>query len=549
MAHFDLLREPWIPCLMLEGGNRQEFSLTDTLLRAPEIRELSDPSPLVTLALHRLLLAVLHRVFGPKDSEEWADLWHHGWDNTRLAAYFAREGVRDRFDLFDNEHPFYQTASLDFKDRKPVSHLAHQLASGGNPATAFDHGTQDCLSPAEAARFLVAFQAYAVSGLQSREHPENRSATAAPLVKGAAILVRGKSLFHTLMLNLHDYGAESVEPFDCSLEDRPSWEQDDETPAEECYPAGYLDLLTWQSRRIRLEPPDSDNEPVWNVVIYKGRSLHRSWHQRGKETMFAFRCSLKAAKGQDPWPAVGFQQDRAVWRDSLALCQMVAGRTERPKTLTWLADLVADGVLPRSLTLPVELFGLCTHARQAAKVMLWRNEHLPLPAAYLEDDELVNTLAGALRTAEEGGAALRRSAWAMAELILDPDSGRHGGGRPKRDNTSALATRLIPQRLYWAMLEVPFRRLIAVLPTDAVCDDGIMTYGSVALREWERAVHRAALDAFESSASSLGLSTASAKAIARAECQLRAALHRLLSSDVSADAQIEETDEEVTLTT
>ncbi|MCL5026307.1 MAG: type I-E CRISPR-associated protein Cse1/CasA [Chloroflexi bacterium] len=540
MPHFDLLQEGWIPCVMLGGSNAQELNLKETLVRACEIQELSDPSPLVTLALHRLLLAVLHRVFGPKDTGDWALLWNNGWDNARLEEYFARESVRDRFNLFDDEHPFYQTGDLDFKYEKPIANLAHQMASGGNPMALFDHTQDCCLRPAEAARYLIAFQSYAVEGLLSFENPADRSADAAPLVKGASVLVRGEDLFRTLMLNLHQYNAEEREPFEVSGEDLPAWEQDEPTRAEDRHPAGYLDLLTWQSRRVRLLPPESDGEPVRSVVIMKGRQFPTLGYRHGKETMLAFRCVQKAAKGQDPWPAVGFREDRVVWRDSLALFQAVEGRHTPPKMLTWLADLVSVEALPRSLTLPLELFGLCT---DQAKVMLWRHEHLPLPVDYLGKDELVDALGKGLDLAEKGEAALRQSARTMAGLILAPDSDRPEGRQPKAELVSALATRLLPGRSYWAQLETPFHRLLVRLPTDVIHHDGIDTYGTAALREWAQTIRRAALDAFESSAGGLGISNASAKATARAESRLRGKLRRALA-DYLDEEQTDQNKEE-----
>ena len=52
---FNLIDQPFIPCVTREGQHA-EFSLLETLTRAHEIRELCDESPLVTIALHRLLL-------------------------------------------------------------------------------------------------------------------------------------------------------------------------------------------------------------------------------------------------------------------------------------------------------------------------------------------------------------------------------------------------------------------------------------------------------------------------------------------------------------
>jgi CRISPR system Cascade subunit CasA len=92
MAGFNLVSEPFIPCLMPDGSERP-FDVRDALVRAHEISQLRDSSPLVTAALHRLLLAVLHRVFGPASLAEWRNLWADGkgrFDPFRLDAYLTR---------------------------------------------------------------------------------------------------------------------------------------------------------------------------------------------------------------------------------------------------------------------------------------------------------------------------------------------------------------------------------------------------------------------------------------------------------------------------
>ena len=71
MAEFNLIDEPWIPCIDLHG-QRVEYGIRDTLLKAHELREICDDSPLVTVAIHRLLLAILYRAHeGPKGFGDW----------------------------------------------------------------------------------------------------------------------------------------------------------------------------------------------------------------------------------------------------------------------------------------------------------------------------------------------------------------------------------------------------------------------------------------------------------------------------------------------
>jgi CRISPR system Cascade subunit CasA len=106
---FNLIDQPWLPCVRLDGQPLR-LGLYDALAQAHTLRELQGEIPLSTAALHRLLLAILHRNFGPRNRSEWARLWRAGrWDAGALHAYFDR--WRDRFDLFHEAYPFYQSAT------------------------------------------------------------------------------------------------------------------------------------------------------------------------------------------------------------------------------------------------------------------------------------------------------------------------------------------------------------------------------------------------------------------------------------------------------
>jgi CRISPR system Cascade subunit CasA len=155
MPSFNLVKEKWIPCIMLDG-KPDEMGLLDALTRAHEIREIFDPSPLVALSLHRLLLAILHRNFAPANLEEWEALWNRRkWDDKKLSEYFIR--WEHRFDLFDKERPFYQSPERPAAEKHPVLRLAME-ASSGNNATLFDHNTDaepEAVAPDIAARYVV----------------------------------------------------------------------------------------------------------------------------------------------------------------------------------------------------------------------------------------------------------------------------------------------------------------------------------------------------------------------------------------------------------
>ncbi len=254
--HFNLIDEPWLPCTRLDGS-RVELGLYDTLAQAHRLHALHGETPLETAASYRLLLAVLHRVVdGPRSVKEWSKLWEAGrWDETALHAYLDR--WRDRFDLFDDTHPFYQASDKRVK-AKSLNSLAHQVSSGNNP-TLFDHHTDEegiALTPAQASRMLVTAQAFGLAGLSGL----TQKFTDGTCASGIVFLIQGQSLFETLALNLVRYTDRS--PIVREPEDAPVWEMDDPFVPDRAVPLGYLDYLTWQNRRILLVPSESPDGTV-----------------------------------------------------------------------------------------------------------------------------------------------------------------------------------------------------------------------------------------------------------------------------------------------
>lgn len=517
---YNLIDRPWVPCLLPHSVAPVDLSLRDTLARSAEIQSIADPSPLVTVALHRLLLALLHRNFGPRDTQAWGDLWErNSWDTQALDTYFAR--WYRRFNLFDPSYPFYQTASLDIERYGvPIARLVPEFASGNN-ATLFDHTIDRqplVLSAARAARCLVAQQAFSVGGLVSFEDKADKSADAAPLARGVIALVRGGNLFQTLMLNLHQYDPETEVPFP-SHDDRPAWERDEPTRPLDRHPDGYLDLLTWQSRRIRLAQTVGANgtPSVARVVIMKGYQFPSADERHGRETMMAFRHNPRAKANEDPWPVVALQEKHALWRDSLAFFQSLkAGeqRQERPKILDWLGELAFDtGVVDQAQTLPLELYGLATNK---AKLLFWHHERLPLPLAYLHEQSLRDRLREALALADERAQDLDRRLRLLAKQLLAPTSDDPQLRQPRlREDILPFVARLGGDRLFWSRLALPFSQLLVDLAADRRADeDGTPLFGETAFPAWERQVGQIAAATFRQVTRSLDTSARSLKAVA-----------------------------------
>lgn len=499
---FNLLDSPWVPCIDDEG-RAVDLSLRDALVQAHKMRELYGESPLVTAALSRLLLAILHRVFGPADWKAWGELWRAGqWDAAKLDAYF--EQWRHSFDLFDSQYPFYQASDERVKP-KSVASLIHDVASGNN-ATLFDHHTDELgpvLNPAQAARMLVAAQVFGLAGLSGLP----QKFTDGTCASGIVFLVQGDSLFETLTLNLLQYPDDSVmghSPQDC-----PAWEMDDPYTPDRSRPLGYLDYLTWQNRRVLFLPKEEAG-----TVVVRQMTMAPALRLDGDilNPMAHYRVDEK--RGPIPLP---FVEERALWRDSSSLFQLQSKGHRPPLTFRWLAELVDEGYLDRAQTRRYLALGM---SKKQAKVNFYRSERLPLPLRYLRQRELVEALQTALEMAENTARQLWGAARTLATFVVSPEADAESGRQPAREDLDALTSQWAVERLYWPRLERPFREVL-----EALLDDR-----ETALVAWRKTLRRTAWSAFDQVADGVGFDPASLKAVVRGREQLAAGLGKVLPS-------------------
>jgi CRISPR system Cascade subunit CasA len=507
---FNLIDEPWIPCLMADGTPR-EFGLAEVFDRARAVREIFDESPLVTVSLHRLLLAILHRNFGPAGEKEWLELWRGRRNPEVLGAYLSR--WRERFNLFDAKRPFFQVPEIEDAGLQPVSTLFQQFATGNN-TTLFDHSFEDrpaCLSFAAAARGVVARQAFSVGFGKSSPFYFSDS----PLIRGYTVLVSGGNLFETLLLNLIRYDDESPIPKQGNRQDLPVWEQDKPAAPKKdgTVPAGYLDYLTWQSRRIHLLAEPDGSGVRWCQLQ---QNLKLSDNAGAVDP---FKCYRKDEKRG--WVPLSFREEKALWRDSDTLLQSLARSHSRTAILEWLAAVAGSGAeisVPRVPNLAA--FGLATDIGKAASVTLWRHERMPLPLVLLSDEALIEKLSQAISYAEQTGRDLRAAAWTLARTLLEPPVEGAAGQHPRarKEDVEPLARSFGVERCYWPTLDAPFLNFIVQF-ADAARDSR-----DDELARWRKLIRTGAREAFAAATRDLDLTARQLRAVAIAE---RSLLRRL----------------------
>lgn len=357
---FNLLEEPWL-MLMRSDGATEELSLKDAFAHAHEYRRIAGESPLQDVAVLRLMLAVLHSVFGRYDIEgnylplnsntdaEADDVlqrWKSLWELKQLPMPVIEsylDKYQERFWLFHPETPFYQVQTLDDATSYTAAKLNGEILESSNKIRLFSMRTgvkKNSLQYNEAARWLLCANGFDDASAKSKEKGDG-SPGAGWLGKLGLIYASGDTLFETLMLNL----VMLKENEKLWAEEKPIWEQ----PATKSVrkqidqPTNPSELLTLQSRRIRLFRENNE------VTGYKGvGGDFFPEEDTFCEQMTLFRNTAK--KVNDSHKCVPKRHDpgRKLWRDFASLAAQDEGE-QKPGIVQWIAELRDTGAIDFNL--------------------------------------------------------------------------------------------------------------------------------------------------------------------------------------------------------
>ncbi|KAF3470081.1 type I-E CRISPR-associated protein Cse1/CasA [Streptomyces sp. Tu 3180] len=413
---FDLTDRPWIGVLRCDG-TQDELSLRQVFAQVDDLRRVVGDLATQEFALVRLLLAVAHDALdGPRNTEDWADLWSDPDCFVPVEAYLDTH--RGHFDLLHPDLPFLQAAGL--RTAKDEVFSLNRIVADvpvGEPFFSARMPDVERLTLAEAARWVVHVHAYDTSGIKTGMVGDDRvkSGKVYPLGTGWAgglggVFVEGDTLRETLLLNLV---AADTEELGFSPDDRPAWRREPCGPGSDGRSAtGLRDLYTWQSRRVRLH---HDADGVHGVVLGYGdplvwRNMHRC------EPMTAWRRSPAQEKklGQSPvYLPLEHDPARSAWRGIAAL---LADRLEetggaegpsrlRPRILEWVARLVTEGHLPRRSLVRARVVGV-RYGTQQSVIDEVVDDRLVMPVALLHRQDPTYARQ-AIAAAEDADRAVR----------------------------------------------------------------------------------------------------------------------------------------------
>ena len=436
---FNLLDRAWIRCHLLDGTEKL-LSVSDVLTRAREVRRIAGDTPQQDLAVLRLLLVVVWRAhrddprlqgFNADSADDWwldlftgdADLEHQ----KRLTAYL--ESVHDRWDLLDPQQPFMQVGDLE------TSRGTHDSIRKLVPDAESDYFSVragpglERISYAEAARWLVHLQAWNYSGIKSGVlgDPRVKGGKSYPIGAGwsgksGGVVLHGRDLGETIALN------SPVDPVFTqykAAQDLPAWERPPGTavPRATLVPDGPCDLLTWQSRRVRLF---WDGDGVTGVLVGNGDRLELKNNFRDPMTAYRFSKNQSSA-GQVVRMPKPHDVSRTLWRGIEPLLMregMGEGPQETrdfpPATVTWLHQMreldVGSGDLDLSFHVDVELVGM-TYGTQDATITGTVHEELPLRLSVLvqRDDATAQAIISAAEATMGAAVSLGQFSGRLAQ--------------------------------------------------------------------------------------------------------------------------------------
>ncbi|MST56308.1 type I-E CRISPR-associated protein Cse1/CasA [Pyramidobacter sp. SM-530-WT-4B] len=386
MAVFDVLREPWIPALRM-NGSPVSLGILDLLEQAHELKALGSESLLENYSIFRLLAAFLMDAYTPEYIDDRRQILESGhFDPVVLQRYVEQcvaEG--DSFNLFDEKRPFMQARYDEKYDKKtvPVAVLVHALPAGNNHIH-FDHrlSSEHCLTAAEALRALCAAYVFCTSGLAGPSSVNNT-----PCIY---VVYEGQTLFESLIVSM--ISKDECESKNIPWSEPPvSWRNDDEViPKSLCPTVSLMAAFTWLPRRVTFVPVKIDGA-LCVKEVYCQAGLNFQGDGRWYDPHVPYRKNKK-----EEWYSVKPQSGRELWRDvgAVTAADPSSSSTRQPLILANYKELTESRT---SRLLKVQLIGLVTNQ---AQYLSTQSDSLALPSSFLGEAALGRLLRSDLQDIE-----------------------------------------------------------------------------------------------------------------------------------------------------
>lgn len=376
MRKFNLLEEPWIVVMTDNKGSTRKVSLIELFTSAHEFKRLAGETPAQDFAILRFLLAIMHTVFSRFDSDgekyEWLELdekyrqisdmdeddeddyeealygtWKSLWGSSKLPPVIVEylDKWSERFNLYDDKHPFYQVTEKDLLSKKVIKRgsinpkLMNRLISESNnkielfsPAS---ESFKNNINNSALARWLIAFQGYTGTGDKAKFPGMKASASKGWLLGIGAVYLSGKSLKETLLLNM--IVMDSPKP------QKPIWEKDiDDTIFDLLHkqPDNLSELYTNWSRLIKIENRASESE-IAKIEVVQLPGINPQEFFLEQMTLWRYP---KTGNDKNHWVPKAHDVNRFIWRSFDQISSSIHKQNENiiPGIIEWHNDLIGD---------------------------------------------------------------------------------------------------------------------------------------------------------------------------------------------------------------
>ena len=322
MGRFNLLDEPWISVLTDNTEGKKDVSMLEFFRNAGGYYSLAGEMETQNFAVMRFLLSVIQTVFSrfdyhgnvlpgieldergiqteavdEDDLDEYCEATAESWKQLYASHAFPDvlfeylEKWRDRFYLFDEEHPFFQVNKIEMdeimtripKKSSPTSiygkNLNRTISESENKITLFSpvagsrigkRSTKDVLTAAELARWLIMFQGY--SGLADKTSlvTANQNPSKGWLFDLGGIFLQGNDMYKTLVINYMPESPINNQEFGGRIQ-KPCWEFNGSDVIHRISQGNSVDnlaeLYTNWSRAVFIDPETDMTQPVRINVV------------------------------------------------------------------------------------------------------------------------------------------------------------------------------------------------------------------------------------------------------------------------------------------
>lgn len=327
----------------------------------------------------------------------------------------------------------------------------------------------EVLSFAEAARWLVSMQAWDYAGKKASVvgGTPNGGGTGW-LGKIGVVYPALNTLFETLLLNLVLLKSDGK----ILSYGMPVWEEEQLSSPQkkERRPSGYCELLTWQSRRVRLFPSDRNNPHLVTGVLYSYGDVFET-ADTIVEQMTGWHRSVQGITKGHFIPNKHYPE-RSLWRDLSSLLPQASNTSDdrlNPGIIHWITRLQEENIILENM------IQLCAvgfqYGAMEAKVEAMTSDTLEINTGILTslDNKWVPIITNLLQLTDNCVFQLSILAADLAKAAGDSDSTQRRAGAGSMAAAKAEA--------YYRMDE-PFRKWLASI-------DPSQTDMAAAEQEWK----------------------------------------------------------------